>query len=61
MVKRMANGPGFGRRNPKTKPRHDLVGTARTDCRETARGGTRRVWLGRHIYGSPMECLGNMW
>ena len=35
-------------------------GTARTDCRESARGGARGWCLGRQSYGSPMERLGDV-
>ena len=33
-------------------------GTAMSDCRETARGGAKGLWLDRQSYSSPMECLG---
>ena len=45
-------------RTSKEDPRHDLFGTARTDCQETARGGARGFVWGGSPMAVALECLG---
>ena len=45
-------------RGDQERPKQDLVGTARTDCRETARGGARGIngaailWQSHGVFGN---------